>query len=187
MAFIQSELDRMIMNRNKNESYMSPLKYNPSFQNDNNFKPKLHGNKDISSSPFTKSNVQKVTQENYYDIQHEYINGHKETEDQSMKNLFNKNIRSPLKQQGNNVIKPISISQNHEYMPSDYKPQYSNYNVISSNSNDINKKIDTEYSKYKKYYNADRGVDEYNQNKISGYGRNIISSPNKDYSQYFKK
>lgn len=41
-------------------------------------------------------------------------------------------------------------------------------------------KKETEFSKYKKYYNVNRGVDVNNQNKISGYGRNIISSPNKD-------
>ena len=62
---------------------MSPLKYNLSFQNENNFRPKLHGNNNSSSNPYNKNIVSKVTQENYNVIQIEYINGHKTFEDQN--------------------------------------------------------------------------------------------------------
>ncbi len=178
MAFIQQGLDKIILERNRNESINSPLKYTPSFQIDSNYKTKLYGNKEVNTN-FSK-NAGNIIQSNYYDVQHEYIKGKQTPEDYSMKNIFNRNISSQiLKPQGSPLKKDLNAY--------DYKPQYSQYNVISSSNNDINKKVESEYSRYKKFYNVDRGVDEYNNNRLNGYGKNLISSPSKDYSLFFKK
>lgn len=180
MAFIQQGLDKIIVERNKNESINSPLKYTPSFQIDSNYKPKLHGNKEVNSN--LTINGGNIIQGNYYDVQHEYIKGKQTPEDYYMKNIFNRNISSQ-------VSKPDGSPFNNkkDLTASDYKPQYSQFNVISSSNNDINKKLESEYSRYKKFYNVDRGIDEYNNNRLNGYGKNLLSSPSKDYSLFFKK
>lgn len=75
-----------------------------------------------------------------------------------------------------------------QYSPSYRQTSMNNYNVSNVLGNSRVKVNDylSEYSNYRKYENIDNGSDDYLRNKLEGYGRNVISSPDKDYKQYFE-
>lgn len=87
MSINQFELDKMIMRRNRGESYLSPLKYTPIYYKDEFYKYKLHGNYNFNfNNPMLEKNI------GYLDIQHEYLKEKKASEISKMRNYFQNNL-----------------------------------------------------------------------------------------------
>lgn len=62
-----------------------------------------------------------------------------------------------------------------------------NFNTtnIIGNIPDKYNKYESEYSNYRQYDKYDNCNDDYLKNKLEGYGRNVISPPDKDYKRFF--
>jgi hypothetical protein len=74
---IEKNLDKIILQKMKGESYLSPLKYTPSYQGDQVSRLILYGNRSIvSSKPNNIDNINKPYNLNGYfgNVQHQYLN-----------------------------------------------------------------------------------------------------------------
>lgn len=206
MAFQQRELDKLIILRNKNESALSPFKNTSLISENMLYKNDRSSNRDFefinkqSIYQADKFNLRTAISDNYYDIQHKYV---KDNDNPCQNDIYNQFL---FKKQGDEGISTKNHRFNEETQSERINPKmsimnagsqisslspYTNFPTYSSISS-LNQspiihygKLDTEYSKYVKYNHHYPQTEEYNRNKVLGYGRNLIGSPKKDYAKIF--
>lgn len=104
-------------------------------------------------------------------------------------------IMSKEAQNDNNYSKSMKSNQfgnmnSNEYQSkSPYIYKNTEYNDLTKSQNysirNNNPNFQSEYSNYKKPNFYDKNVqEEYKQNKLDGYGKNLVTSPFKDYSKF---
>lgn len=192
MSANQRYLDNLIINKNKNESYYSPLKNNPNFQNDLYFKGKLHGNK----IAYNRNNEITSKENNYYDIQNKYIANQKVKPEHSSEEYLNqiiyrnqspnpsRNLGSPQEPQTLRVIPTNSaniISSTKPYenevnqQPKISKPNYQNNDKYLSNSNTMGN------------YGSSIIKQDYNYSSMNRESASPGKKSSTEYTDYYKK
>jgi hypothetical protein len=186
MSCDQRLFDKLIVTKNKNESYSSPLRYNPIFHSDLYSKGKLYGNRNSSYNKQSSIARGEYSQDNnYYDIQNKYLiktdNKPKQSSDNYFNHIIYKNSDNAEFSKNKNTLASPYVNSNNNNINNQDQSKWFN----SSLQND--EVIKTNMTKGLSY-NFSTQIDEgKNLNSKNVYQPSPLKNLESEYTEFYRK